>query len=182
MKFKNLKIYSRLLMSFSTFDFPACHHPSAPIGEQCAVAGRRLSTHCRGLAALPTILLLGIVSLVIALEITTLSFTELFISQGGSQSSRALFYAEAGARDALIKVARNKTYLCALADCYSIDFSTNGCSLLNDCAKVQVTGNDTAKVVTSKGIMKASTRILQVTVTLDTDGAITGTTWSEAMN
>ncbi|KKU81358.1 MAG: hypothetical protein UY07_C0020G0012 [Parcubacteria group bacterium GW2011_GWA1_47_8] len=136
----------------------------------------------KGLATLPTVILLGIVSLVIAVGITTLSFTELFISQGNSQSSKALFYAEAGARDALIKIARNKTYLCATTDCYTIDFSTSGCSTGNDCAKVQVTGNDTSKTVTSKGIMKASTRILQATVTLDTDGAITGTTWSEVTN
>lgn len=133
----------------------------------------------RGVATLPTVMVLGVMALIVTVSITTLSFTELFISQGGAQSSRAHFYAEAGARDALIKIARNKTYLCASADCYSIDFSTSGCSLLNDCAKVQVTGNDTAKTITSKGIMKSSTRTLQVSVTLDADGLITGATWSE---
>jgi len=133
----------------------------------------------KGVATLPTVMVLGVMALIVAVSVTTLAFTELFISQGSAQSSKAHFYAEAGARDALTKIARKKSYLCSTADCYSIDFSTNGCSSLSDCAKIQVTGNDTTKVITSKGIMKSSTRTLQVNVTLDTDGLITATTWSE---
>ena len=165
MKFKNIKIYSKLLRNFLTFDF-------------------RLSTRAcaRGVATLPTVMLLGVMALVVAVSITTLSFTELFISQGSAQSSRAHFYAEAGARDALIKIARNKTYLCATTDCYSVNFSSNGCTLSKDCAKVQVTGNDTSKTITSKGIMNANTRTLQVALTLDTDGLITSATWNEVTN
>ena len=133
----------------------------------------------RGVATLPTVLVLGIMTLAVVVGITSVSLTESFISQGSAQSSKALFYAESGARDALIKIARDKTYLCATTDCYTIDFSTNGCSLGNDCAKVKVTGSDTAKVVTSKGIMKASTRTLQVDVVINTDGEITSATWTE---
>lgn len=136
----------------------------------------------RGVATLPTVMLLGVMALVVAVSITTLSFTELFISQGSAQSSRAHFYAEAGARDALIKIARNKTYLCGTSDCYSVNFTANGCTLSRDCAKVQVTGNDTSKTITSKGIMNANTRTLQVALTLDTDGLITGAVWTEVTN
>lgn len=136
----------------------------------------------QGVATLPTIMVLGVMALIVAVSVTTLAFTELFISQGSAQSSKAHFYAEAGARDALTKIVRNKSYLCSTTDCYSIDFVTNGCSSLTDCAKVQVAGNDTAKVVTSKGIMKSSNRTLQVNVTLDGDGLITATTWSELTN
>lgn len=136
----------------------------------------------RGVATLPTVMVLGVMALLVAVSVTTLSFTELFISQGSSQSSRAHFYAEAGARDALIKVSRNKTYLCATTDCYQIDFSTQGCTTGNDCAKVQVIGDDTTKTIISKGIMKSSTRTLQVGVTLDADGAITNTSWTEVTN
>src|SRR5574343_222236 len=93
---------------------------------------KKLSCPQSGVATLPTVILLGIMALVIAVGVETLSFTELMISQGGAQSSRALFYAEAGARDALIKIDRNKNYTCATTDCYSIDFSTNGCSTGND--------------------------------------------------
>lgn len=137
------------------------------------------NTSPRGFATLPTVMVLGVMSLAVAVGITAVSLTESFISQGSIQSNKALFYAESGARDALIRIARNKTYLCATTDCYTIDFSTNGCSLGNDCAKMIVTGNDTAKIVTAKGVMKSSTRTLQVSVTLGTDGDITGATWSE---
>lgn len=139
-------------------------------------------SHSRGVATLPTVILLGVMSLIVAVGITTLSFTELLISQGGSQSSRALFYAEAGARDALMKIARNKNYTCAAEDCYTIDFSINGCSLGNDCAKISVSAGD-PKVVVSKGIMKASKRTIQVSVGMDTNGQIatstTETVWTE---
>ena len=140
------------------------------------------SARSRGVATLPTVMLLGIMALVVAVGITTLSFSELLISQGGSQSSRALFYAEAGARDALIRIARNKNYTCVSEDCYSIDFSTNGCGSLSDCAKVSVSAGD-HKIITSKGIMKASTRTIQVSVSMDSNGQIatstTQTVWSE---
>lgn len=141
----------------------------------------------RGVATLPTIMLLGVMSLVVAAGITTLAFTELLISQGGSQSSRALFYAESGARDALIRIARNKNYTCATADCYTVDFSSSGCSTGNDCAKVSVSagtgGVGDPKIITSKGVMKASTRTMQVSVSIDSNGQIatstTQTIWSE---
>ena len=148
----------------------------------------------KGVATLPTVMILGIMALAVAVGITAVAFTESFISLGSSQSSKALFYAEAGARDALLKIARNKNYSCATTDCYSLDFSTNGCSTLNDCAKVSVStdAGTTAnpKIITSKGIMKSSTRTIQVSVLLDagtsvaTDqyGAITSATWSEIKN
>lgn len=155
------------------------------------------SRNTRGVATLPTVMVLGIVALVVAVSITAVSLSESFISQGSAQSSRALFYAEAGARDALIKIARNKSYTCSGSApnyCYTIDFSTNGCSLGNDCAKVAVSSGvgTTAdpKIIISKGIMKASSRTLQVSVILDSGtsvvasqyGLITSATWSELTN
>ncbi len=148
----------------------------------------------RGVATLPTVLVMGVIALAIAISITAVALTESFISQGSAQSSRALFYAESGARDALVKISRNKSYTCSTADCYSIDFSTSGCSTGNDCAKVAVSAGlgTTAdpKIITSKGIMKSSTRTLQVSVVLDagvTDatlqhGAITSSVWIELTN
>lgn len=155
---------------------------------------RKWKIETGGIATLPTVMVLGIMALAVAVGITAIAFSESFISQGSSHSSRSLFYAEAGARDALIKIARNRGYTCTPTDCYSIDFTTNGCSLGNDCAKVSVsagtgeTGNP--KTITSKGSMKASSRTLQVSVILDSGtsvaadqlGVITGATWSEATN
>ena len=151
---------------------------------------KSLSTYCRGVATLPSVMILGVLALVVAVSITALSFSELFVSQGSAQSARAHFYAESGARDAMVRIARNKTYSCATTDCYSIDFTAGGCSLGNDCAKISVSGGTGAtgdpKIVTSKGIMKASTRILQVSVLFDggiaSHGEITSVVWSELSN
>lgn len=145
----------------------------------------------RGIAMLPTVMILGVMSLAVTLGITAVSLTESFISQGSTQSSRALFYAEAGVRDALVKIARKKNYSCTSQDCYSIDFSTNGCTLGNDCARVSVSsGAGTTldpKIIVSKGVMKSSTRTLQVSVILDNGtgvsanqhGLITSAVWTE---
>ncbi len=134
---------------------------------------------------------MGIVALAIAVGITAVALTESYISQGSGQSSRALFYAESGVRDALVKIARNKNYTCIATDCYAIDFSINGCNLgaqvlrRNDCAMVSVsagTGTTASpKIITAKGIMKLSTRTLQVSVILDVggNGEIIETTWIE---
>lgn len=148
----------------------------------------------RGVATLPTVMVLGVLSLAVAVGITAVALSESFISQGSTQSARALVYAEAGARDALTKIARKKNYVCNSVDCYNIDFSTNGCALGNDCAKVSVSSGvgTTAdpKIITAKGIMKSSTRTLEVRVTLDSGtsnpnsqhGEITGVVWSEITN
>lgn len=138
-----------------------------------------------GIATLPTVMVLGVLSLAVAVGITAVALTESFISQGSAQSSRALFYAESGARDALMRIARNKNYTCATTDCYSIDFSANGCSTGNDCARVSVSGgvgtSGSPKIITSKGIMRASARTMEVRVVLDTsgNGEISSVAWNE---
>lgn len=148
----------------------------------------------KGIAALPTVIVIGVMALAVVVSITSISFNELLISQGQSQSTNALFYAESGARDALLKIAREKNYVCSTTDCYVIDFVTNGCTNSTDCAKVTVSSGlgTTAdpKIVTSKGIMKSSSRTLQVSVVLDSgttttslqNGEITSAVWTELTN
>ena len=144
-----------------------------------------------GVATIPIVLILGVLALAIAIAVATLSYNDATISQSSNQSSRALFYAEAGARDALTKIARDHTYTCASVDCYLVDFVSNGCTNGTDCAKVMVSSGTGAtgdpKIITSKGVMKSSTRIMQVSVILDGGtsdpdlqyGEITNTTWTE---
>lgn len=151
------------------------------------------NTH--GVATLPTVIVMGIIALAIAVGITAVSLTESFISQGSGQSSRALFYAESGARDALIKIARKKNYS---TGGYSISFGgdiSSGCVSGNDgCAQVQVSTGAGAtgdpKIITSIGIMKSSMRTVIVSTILDNGtadpalqfGKISTTTWSESTN
>ena len=147
---------------------------------------KRLKT--RGVASLPIVLVFGILIVAIGIGITALSFTEGVIAQGGYQSTRALLYAEGGARDALVRIARNKNYACATTDCYSLDFAAAGCSSGNACARVSVSAGVGSiadpKVVTSKGQVGLNTRMLQVQVVFDVaqDGQIATTTWQELTN
>ncbi|GEM_PF-1123593 len=142
----------------------------------------------RGIATLPTVLALMILIVAVAIGITALSFTESLISAGQNNSAQALQYAEAGARDALQRITRNKTYSCTSTTstyCYSVDFVTNGCSLQAACAQVAVSAGagttSTPKVVTSTGIVGSNTRVMQVLVIFDTStyGQIATTTWTE---
>jgi len=148
----------------------------------------------RGMASLAIMMVLGMMTLAIVVSITSVVFNQLAMSQGSAQSSGALFYAESGGRDALIRIARNKNYTCASVDCYSMDFATNGCSLATGCAKVSVsTGLGTTtdpKIITSKGINGVSVRTMQISVLLDngsTDtalqyGKVTSAVWTEITN
>lgn len=139
----------------------------------------------KGVATLPTIFSFIILIVALAVGITTLSLSEIFISLGSYHSSRALIYAEAGVRDALVRIVRNKNYTCASADCYSIDFVPNGCAANEGCAKISVSSgvgsNGNPKVIISKGQVKNNIRKIQLDVVFDDslNGKIATTTWKE---
>lgn len=135
----------------------------------------------RGVATLPAVMVLGIMSLAVAVGITAVALSESFISQGSIQSNKALFYAETGARDALLRIARNKDFA---ATSYTLDFTTTGTGCTAGwagCATVSVSAT-TPKVATSTGAMGSSMRTLVLTIPQDVDGAIisASTVWSEA--
>jgi len=138
-----------------------------------------------GVATLPTVIMITMIILAIGIGITSLSLTEVFISAGQNQSSIALSYAETGARDALIKIARNKKYTCATADCYSIPFATNGCVTGNECVRVSVSAGTGStidpKIITASGQSRSHTKKIQVNVILDpsSNGEIATSTWRE---
>lgn len=141
-----------------------------------------------GAATIPTVLALTILVTAIAISITVVSLIESFLAVDQNQATLALVYAEAGARDALLKIARNKNYTCATTDCYQINMVSNGCTANEGCAKVTVsaglgTGAD-PKIITSKGLVSSKTRRVQVNVTLDSslNGEIASTTWQELTN
>ena len=140
----------------------------------------------RGIATLPVVMALSIMILAIIVGITAITFNESFVAQGSVQSGKALYYAEVGARDALVKIARNKNYSCASpalpTGCYSIDMVTSGCSGNDGCACVIVDTGTAPKIVTAEGRAGNNARKVQVSVTLDTDGLITASFWQELNN
>jgi hypothetical protein len=138
----------------------------------------------RGFASLPMVMSIIILIIAVVVAISAVSLSEIFISAGQNQSASAYVYAVTGARDALIKIARNYTYNCATSDCYSIDFSpSTGCgSSLDGCAKVQVTNVSSPATIISKGLVKNKTRKIRVDVAYNDNGQITSTAWQEVTN
>jgi Tfp pilus assembly protein PilX len=134
-----------------------------------------------GVATLPTILALTILILAVGIAITSLGLTESIISAGQRQSSEALLIAEAGARDALMKVSRNKNFI----DSYQVVFADNGCVLNDSCATITVSagvgsGAD-PKIINSEGRIKNSVRKVKITVIFDSslNGEIQSANWEE---
>lgn len=142
-------------------------------------------TNEQGLATIPTVIALTILVLAVGIGITSLSLSESFVTLGQDYSTKALFYAEAGAKDALVKIARKKDYSCTAANCYSINMVTDGCSTNEGCARVSVSAGvgsaGDPKIVTSTGQVKSSTRTVRVTIILDTSlhGEIATASWQE---
>lgn len=146
---------------------------------------KRLFCEQKGVATLPTIFAFIILIVALTVGLTALSLSDSFIQLGAYHSSRALNYAEAGARDALVRIVRNKNYACPAADCYSIDFVSNGCAANEGCAKISVSSgvgsSVNPKVIISKGQAESSVRRIQVDVIFDDslNGKIATTTWKE---
>ncbi|MBI2984809.1 MAG: hypothetical protein HYY50_04260 [Candidatus Kerfeldbacteria bacterium] len=138
----------------------------------------------RGIASLPAVLAMVVFMVAVGVGLASSTFIQVSTSAGAAQSSQALFFAEAGARDALQRIARNKKYLCDVSNpCYAIDFvPSTGCSNNDGCARLTVEGDDTNKTITSVGQVKRNIRTIRVSVTLDpldASGEITATSWSE---
>lgn len=134
----------------------------------------------RGIATIPIILALTVLIIAVGLTVSAVAFNETFIAQEFFRSSKALTYAEAGARDALVKITRDGRYTSAG---YNIEFVANGCTAPNDgCATITVTSGTSPKTIVSSGRVKNNIRKVQVTVTLDANWVITGTSWQEISN
>lgn len=139
--------------------------------------------HKSGFAALPVILALTALIMISGIGIAMTNFTESIISLNSAQSSQSLFYAEAGAQDALMRIARKKSYICdsPTTGCYSVSYVNNGCSGNYGCARITVSAATAPKVIVSEGRVKDNIRKMQVSVFFDSldNGEIATTTWQE---
>lgn len=141
-----------------------------------------------GFATIPTILAVSAIILVIAFGIAASTFTESVSSAAEKQSAQALSFSEDGAKDALLRIARDKNYSCASLNCYSLELLPSGCTNNNGCANVSVsTGVGTKadpKIIVSSGVVQNMTRKVEVRVIYDSLGLgeIGTTTWQELTN
>ena len=138
-----------------------------------------------GVASLPTVIVLMILILAIGVGIAAMSFSENIISMGQKQSSAALLYAEAGARDALIRIARNKNYS---TSAYQLVFVTDGCLADEGCATITVSTGVVSsldpKIINSEGRVRSNFRKIKVEVVLDSfsNGEIVSAKWQEIVD
>lgn len=139
----------------------------------------------KGMASLPVVLTLASLTVVVSVSMVVVSYSETLTQSVLQESHQAALYAQSGARDALVRITKNREYTCATEDCYNIGMTDNGCDNDFGCAYVSVSAgvgtSGDPKVITSKGILKNITRTLRVEVVFDESqyGKITTTTWSE---
>lgn len=133
-------------------------------------------TDQRGVASIPVALSLIMLVIAVGLMIASLSAGERLLAGNLTDSSRAAYYAQSGVRDALERLARNKSY----SGSYSIDMAAGGCSApFAGCATVAVNDGAGTKIASSTGRVGDIYRRVQVEVTLDSNGLITAHSWQE---
>jgi hypothetical protein len=129
-----------------------------------------------GIASLPTVMVLSLMIIVIGILITTLSFNENSTVASWNKSARALSYAEMGAKDALIKLARNKN----IATSTELSLVTGGClSPFAGCASTTIATSSGKTIITSTGQVEDVYRRVVVESEVDAGGLISSSTWRE---
>lgn len=110
-----------------------------------------LNSNQRGIAALPTIIIISLFVLLISVALISSGLIENAISFGHKESQEAYVAAEFGAQDAIIRISRNK------------DFTSAGYQITagGGMASVVVSGT-TAKTIISTGTVSNKTRKIQV--------------------
>lgn len=137
---------------------------------------RRITFEQSGMASIPTVMALAILILLIGVLITTTSINETTSVGSSADSTKTLNYAQAGALDALERIARNKNY----TGVYSMDMVANGCTVnFSGCANVTVSASSSPKSIISVGQITTVQRKIQVDVNLDANGLITNYNWQE---
>jgi len=134
------------------------------------------ATFNSGVAALSTVLGLALIISVAAIAVGLISFFEIQIALSQIKSQEAYLAAQSGAQDALMKIARDKSFTAASP--YSLTIGANT-------AAVTVTDVDTLNAPGKKQIVSTGTasnrkRRIQVDLVADTvSGAVTIISWKE---
>ena len=122
-----------------------------------------------GVATLPTIVAMAILVLAVSIGVSLTSFSESFVSEGQSKTSKAYGYAEAGMRDAMRRISINKN----ASSSYTIAFVTGGCdSSFAGCATITISTSTGSvadpKIIISVGRVGSFSRQIQSNVVFDT--------------
>lgn len=128
----------------------------------------------KGIAALPVISIIAMVILLAALGAAGSGFIEGLISYGELENKKALFAAEAGAKDAFKRIARNKN--CnqppsPTCDSYALSVGDATSSII-------VSGNNPKTIISSGQIENIIAKI-EVIVSFDSNNKATQTSWRQ---
>lgn len=124
----------------------------------------------RGVAALPTVLIIAMVVVIASIGIASSGFVESLVSFGDYESKQAFAVAEAGAQDALKRLVRDKTCTCN----YTL-------TLGSGTATITVSGTN-PKTIASVGAVGNKKRKIEVTVSWDGNDKASQTAWQEVTN
>jgi len=125
---------------------------------------------------MPVIFAMLVLIISLSLLTASLSGNEQASSADAAASDRALAAAEFGAKDALLRVARNKGY----AAVYSISVADNGCTApISGCATVTVDSQSNPKTIDSVGQVGELVRRIVVKAYLDSNGKILNYSWQD---
>ncbi|MBI5742367.1 MAG: hypothetical protein HZA25_00830 [Candidatus Niyogibacteria bacterium] len=157
-----------------------------------AASDRKTKNSRSGVATLPTVLVLAFLVLAVGVAVMSISFSEIFVSAGSLNSTKALRYAEAGAKDALLRVSRNKNLGYPTLSSYQIPMVTGGCDSTprEGCVDVSVSGAGSTtipKIIYATGTVKTISRTIKATALFESDSTLFGalattTTWQEVTN
>lgn len=123
----------------------------------------------KGIVALPAIITLSIIILTIGLAMSFSSFTQNNISSNKYKSELTYRIAEAGIKDAMVKITRNKNY--------ATDFTL---LINNGAANVSFeTSIPEQTTITSAGTFNDNTKTIEAVLNITANGKVTINSWIE---
>lgn len=129
----------------------------------------------QGVASLAAMTVLMGLIIALGILVTTISLNENNASANSSDSEKALLYAASGARDAIMRIIRNKNY----SGEYELAFVADGCSTSYPGCSLVMVASSSPKIITSQGVFGTIKRRVSVSLNLDTNGLISGYSWQE---
>ncbi len=129
-----------------------------------------------GIASIPTVLVLMALIISAGILMASISISDNTSVSESNSSEKALNYAQLGAKDALERIVRNKDY----TGSYNLNITPGSCSVVPiACASITVATGASPKIINVEGQHGDAKRKIQVDVTLDSNGLITGYSWQE---
>jgi len=123
----------------------------------------------RGIVALPAIITLSVIILAIGLAMSFSSFTQNNISSNKYKSELTYRIAEAGIKDAMVKITRNKNYDTA----FTLLINNGAADVSFD------TSNPEQTKITSVGTFNNNTKTIETILDVTTNGKVAVSSWIE---